>query len=178
MNLQVRENTSDRIMIISDDGMFRESLAQNLSDVGFAIQSFEDGPAALRHLTEAGAPDMLLLDWKMPGMTGIEVLRELRDRNFETPVVFLTVLSDQIYEEAGLLGGAVDFIEKSRGFSILSRRIELILKGSKAHDAPRTGAPEQAVFNHGRLRLQRDANRAIWYDVKSELSLTEFQMVE
>jgi two-component system response regulator ChvI len=165
-------------MIVDDDGMFRESLAQNLSDVGFAIQSFEDGPAALRHLTEAGAPDMILLDWKMPGMTGIEVLRELRDRNFETPVVFLTVLSDQIYEEAGLLGGAVDFIEKSRGFSILSRRIELILKGSKAHDAPRANLPQQAVLNHGKLRLQRDVNRAFWKDVQIDLTLTEFQMVD
>ena len=178
MNLQIRENSTDRIMIVDDDGMFRESLAQNLSDVGFAIQSFEDGPTALRHLTEAGAPDMILLDWKMPGMTGIEVLRELRDRNFETPVVFLTVLSDQIYEEAGLLGGAVDFIEKSRGFSILSRRIELILKGSKAHDAPRANPPQQAVFNHGKLRLQRDVNRAFWKDVQIDLTLTEFQMVD
>ena len=178
MNLQPRDTASDRIMIVDDDGMFRESLAQNLSDVGFDIQSFEDGPAALRHLTEAGAPDMILLDWKMPGMTGIEVLRELRDRNFETPVVFLTVLSDQIYEEAGLLGGAVDFIEKSRGFSILSRRIELILKGSKAHDAPRTGLPQQTVVTYGNVRLQRDVNRAFWKNVQVDLTLTEFQMVD
>jgi two-component system, OmpR family, response regulator ChvI len=178
MNLQPGDTASDRIMIVDDDGMFRESLAQNLSDVGFDIQSFEDGPAALRHLTEAGAPDMILLDWKMPGMTGIEVLRELRDRNFETPVVFLTVLSDQIYEEAGLLGGAVDFIEKSRGFSILSRRIELILKGSKAHDAPRTGLPQQTVVTYGNVRLQRDVNRAFWKNVQVDLTLTEFQMVD
>ena len=178
MNLQIRENANDRIMIVDDDGMFRESLAQNLSDVGFAIQSFEDGPTALRHLSEAGAPDMILLDWKMPGMTGIEVLRELRDRNFETPVVFLTVLSDQIYEEAGLLGGAVDFIEKSRGFSILSRRIELILKGSKSHDAPRANTPQQSVVTYGNVRLQRDVNRAFWKNVQIDLTLTEFQMVD
>ena len=73
MNLHYRDSASERIMIVDDDGMFRESLAQNLSDVGFAIQSFADGAAALRHLTEAGPPDMILLDWKMPGMTGIEV---------------------------------------------------------------------------------------------------------
>src|SRR5258708_15918126 len=116
MNLHYRDSANERVMMLDDDGMFRESLAQNLSDVGFAIQSFEDGPTALRHLTEAGAPDMILLDWKMPGMTGIEVLRELRDRNFETPVVFLTVLSDQIYEEAGLLGGGAHFLANSLGF--------------------------------------------------------------
>jgi two-component system response regulator ChvI len=177
MNLHYRDSMNERIMIVDDDGMFRESLAQNLSDVGFTIQCFADGPAALRHLADAGPPDMILLDWKMPGMTGIEVLRELRDRNFETPVVFLTVLSDQIYEEAGLLGGAVDFIEKSRGFAILSRRIELILKGSKG-DALKPAQPQPDIASHGHARLHRDVNRAFWKDVQVDLTLTEFQMVD
>jgi len=170
--------TSKRIVIVDDDGMFRESLAQNLSDAGFSITSFGDGPTALRHLAETGTPDMILLDWKMPGMTGIEVLRELRDRKVETPVVFLTVLSDQIYEEAGLLGGAVDFVEKSRGFSILSRRIELILKGAKTHEAPARIEPQPVTFTRGHVRLHRDVSRAYWKDSQLDLTLTEFQMVD
>jgi two-component system response regulator ChvI len=178
MNLQFRDTTNERIIIVDDDGMFRESLAQNLSDVGFQIQCFSDGPTALRHLEEEGPPDMILLDWKMPGMTGIEVLRALRDRNVATPVVFLTVLSDQIYEEAGLLGGAVDFIEKSRGFAILSRRIDLILKGSKGSETLKTSPPPPVVANHGNVRLHRDVNRAFWKDVRIDLTLTEFQMVD
>src|SRR5437764_6353539 len=131
MNRHHPEAESGRILIVDDDGMFRESLAQNLNDAGFSTISFGDGVSALRHLGEAGPPDMILLDWKMPGMTGIQVLRHLRDRKVEAPVVFLTVLSDQIYEEAGLLGGAVDFIEKSRSFSIVLHRLELILNGRK-----------------------------------------------
>jgi len=181
MNLHYRESVADRtdrIMIVDDDAMFRESLAQNLSDIGFATQSFSDGPAALRHLAEAGAPSMILLDWKMPGMTGIEVLRELRSRDVDTPVVFLTVLSDQIYEEAGLLGGAVDFIEKSRGFSILRRRIDLILQGSKSSDNPKQQQQLPMVAHHGHVRLHRDVNRAYWKNVQIDLTLTEFQMVD
>ena len=170
--------TSKRILIVDDDGMFRESLAQNLSDAGFATTCFADGPAALRYLAETETPDMILLDWKMPGMTGIEVLRELRERKVETPVVFLTVLSDQIYEEAGLLGGAVDFVEKARGFSILSRRIELILKGAKAHEVPARSEPQAATLNRGHVRLQRDVSRAYWKDLQIDLTLTEFQMVD
>src|SRR6266481_7883840 len=135
MNLHHPEQESGRSLIVDDDGLFRESLARNLSDAGFATTSFGDGVSALQHLTDSGPPDMILLDWKMPGMTGIQVLRQLRDRRVEAPVVFLTVLSDQIYEEAGLLGGAVDFIEKSRSFSILSRRVELIIHGFKGRDA-------------------------------------------
>src|SRR5579871_4486802 len=154
--------TSKRIVIVDDDGMFRESLAQNLSDAGFAITSFPDGPAALRHLAETGTPDMILLDWKMPGMTGIEVLRELRDRKVETPVVFLTVLSDQIYEEAGLLGGAVDFVEKSRGFSILLKRIELILSGQKTQKSAPSSPEAASVVQLGQLTLRFDSRRASW----------------
>src|ERR1051325_1950954 len=107
MNLQYHEQSAGNVLIIDDDGMFRESLSENLSDAGFATTTFSDGPSALPHLSEAGQADITLLDWKMPGMTGIEVLRHLRERKIESPVVFLTVLSDQIYEEAGLPGGGV-----------------------------------------------------------------------
>jgi two-component system response regulator ChvI len=178
MNLHHRDLSNRRVLIVDDDGMFRESLTQNLSDAGFSTMAFADGPSALRHLTESGTPDMILLDWKMPGMTGIEVLRELRERKVETPVVFLTVLSDQIYEEAGLLGGAVDFIEKSRGFSILARRMELILNGSKGSEKPANGQPQPVTVTHGHVRLHRDVNRAFWKDVQIDLTLTEFQMVD
>src|SRR5262252_10747162 len=147
MELNHRDRRSGQILIVDDDGMFRESLVQNLSDAGYVTIGFGDGPAALTHLNAGEAPDVILLDWKMPGMTGIEVLRELRKQKIEIPVVFLTVLSDQIYEEAGLLGGAVDFIEKSRSFSILFRRIELILKGHKGSDAPKVGAAQPTVVD-------------------------------
>ena len=79
----------------------------------------------------------------MPEMNGIEVLKQLRARSIDVPVVFLTVLSDQIYEEAALLGGAVDFVEKSRSFTILRRRIELIVgrPGGHRHPLPRDLRP-------------------------------------
>src|SRR6266850_5732616 len=156
MELNHKDRRSGQILIVDDDGMFRESLVQNLSDAGFVTIGFEDGPSALSHLAQAHIPDIILLDWKMPGMTGIEVLRELRRQKIETPVVFLTVLSDQIYEEAGLLGGAVDFIEKSRSFSIISRRIELILNGYKGINPPRNAQQQPLNVTHGRLQLKRD----------------------
>jgi two-component system, OmpR family, response regulator ChvI len=178
MNLHYPEQETGRILIVDDDGMFRESLAQNLSDAGFKTTSFDNGPSALHHLAEAGAPDMILLDWKMPGMTGIEVLRHLRDRNVDAPVVFLTVLSDQIYEEAGLLGGAVDFIEKSRSFSILLHRLELILGGQKRRNAEKSATQETELFQQGDLQLRRDTNRALWKNTRVELTQTEFQIVD
>src|SRR5262245_47120193 len=163
MELSPRDRPSGEIVIVDDDGMFRESLIQNLSDAGYVAIGFGDGPTALNHLAQANVPDIILLDWKMPGMTGIEVLRQLRSQRIEAPVVFLTVLSDQIYEEAGLLGGAVDFIEKSRSFQILSRRVELILNGYKGRNGQKaavaavTGALRQPlVIKHGYILLRCD----------------------
>jgi two-component system response regulator ChvI len=175
MTLQYSEQSAGRVLIVDDDGMFRESLSENLSDAGFVTTAFADGPSALHYLSEMGSPDIILLDWKMPGMTGIEVLRHLRERKIESPVVFLTVLSDQIYEEAGLLGGAVDFIEKSRSFAILSRRLELILNGRKGETGKN---PQSESLEHGALQLRRDVNRAFWKGIQVELTLTEFQMVD
>jgi two-component system response regulator ChvI len=168
---------TSRIMIVDDDDMFRESVMQNLSDAGFSVDAFSNGPAALGAIKEGYAPEMILLDWKMPGMTGIEVLRELRQLEVDAPVVFLTVLNDQIYEEAGLLGGAVDFIEKARSFSILFRRIELILEGRKGNVAAK---PDQQLptVEHGALELRRGVNRAYWRNKQVDLTLTEFHILD
>jgi two-component system, OmpR family, response regulator ChvI len=168
---------SGRILLVDDDAMFRESLIQNLSDAGFGTRAYSDGASALRDLGKTELPDVILLDWKMPRMTGIEVLRSLRKLAIDVPVVFLTVLSDQFYEEAGLLEGAVDFVEKSRSFSILLRRIELILRG-KGRETAALAPQKPAVFNLEEIRLHRDVKRAYWKNTLIELTLTEFQMVE
>ena len=101
------------VVIVDDDDLFRESLEQNLTESDFKVIGFADAPAALDHLSSAGDADLVLLDWKMAPMSGIELLRRLRESGAEVPVIFLTALSDQIYEEAALIVGAVDFVEKS-----------------------------------------------------------------
>ncbi|HXP76669.1 MAG TPA: response regulator, partial [Stellaceae bacterium] len=79
-----------RVLLIDDDDEFRESLSLNLMDEGFAVTTFASGPSALEHLAAGESVDVILLDWRMPGMNGLEVLRELRQRGVMTPVIFLT----------------------------------------------------------------------------------------
>jgi two-component system response regulator ChvI len=180
--------TDTRVAIVDDDDLFRESLETNLVDAGFGVQTFSDGAAALDHFRTGSTPfDLVLLDWKMPGLNGIEVLRQLRDDGHTVPVIFLTVLSDQIYEEAALSSGAVDFVEKSRSFSILVRRIELILGGSKGQQRSGNGNTSEVSMpangedaSHvqlGRLELNLKSSRAFWRTIEINLSLTEFRMV-
>jgi two-component system response regulator ChvI len=166
-----------RILVVDDDPLFRESVEQNLLDAGFAVTALESGPALLDFLAGGGTGDLVLLDWKMPGMNGIEVLRRLRANRAELPVIFLTVLSDQIYEEAALVGGAVDFVEKARSFAILLKRIQLILGGTKGGPPAKAMPVPGGEVTVGALVLYLDSSRAAWGGRKVDLSLTEFRMV-
>jgi two-component system, OmpR family, response regulator ChvI len=167
--------TQTRLLLVDDDDFFRESLGLNLIDEGFAVTSFSNGNDTLKYFEAGGDADVLLLDWRMPGMDGLEVLRQLRRRGLQTPVIFLTVLSDDIYEEAALEGGAVDFIDKSKRLSILLKRVNLIAEGRRT--AQEVGGSSQGSIELGHLSLRTDTSRAYWKTAELELTLTEFNIV-
>ncbi|WP_096701625.1 response regulator transcription factor [Magnetospirillum sp. 15-1] len=164
--------SSKLIGIVDDDPLFRETLAGNLGDAGYEVEAWNCGEDFLAGLEAGIRLDLVLLDWKMPGLNGIEVLRRMRATHMELPAIFLTVLSDQIFEEAALLGGAVDFIEKSRSFTILERRVRLILNRS----AP-LAADGDDPLRAGELTLDLESRRAYWRGQLVELTLGEFAMV-
>jgi two-component system response regulator ChvI len=169
--------TRGHVLVVDDDALFRESVSTNLTDAGFSTDCFGEGLAAINHLSGRPSADLVLLDWKMPGMTGIEVLQRMRSEKIDIPVIFLTVLGAQIYEEAGLLGGAVDFVEKSRSFSILLRRIELILNGQKTRMQAQASREGESVIQRDSLTLRFDSRRAAWHDADVQLTLTEFNIL-
>lgn len=166
-----------RVALVDDDDLFRESLSLNLADEGFQVLEFDRAQPALDFFAGGGQADVVLLDWRMPPMDGIELLRRLRARGIDVPVIFLTVLSDQVYEEAALAGGAVDFVEKSRSLSILLKRMRIIVDGRKGGDAP-AAEPQSTTVRVGELELRLDVARAFWRGVRVELTLTEFNIVK
>ena len=167
--------TMPHLVLVDDDDLFRESLSLNLIDEGYQVTSFGNARDALAYLHAGGGADVVLLDWRMPNLTGLEVLRRLRHAGITTPVIFLTVLSDDIYEEAALEGGAVDFIDKSRRLPILLRRLELIAEGTRPA-ADRDPRPAMSI-RLGPLELRFDTNRALWAGRVIDLTLTEFKIV-
>src|SRR5262245_65453047 len=124
-------DTAKHVVVVDDDPLFRESLGLNLAEYGFNVTDFNDGAGALKHFTNGGTADAVLLDWRMPGIDGLTVLRRMREKDIQVPVIFLTVLSDEIYEEEALHWGAVDFIDKSRSLAIILQRLRLITQGAK-----------------------------------------------
>jgi two-component system response regulator ChvI len=111
----------------------------------------------------------------MPNLTGLDVLRGMRAAGVTIPVIFLTVLSDDIYEEAALDGGAVDFIDKSRRLPILLKRLQLIAEGGRPSAEPEP--PRAPLLRLGPLTLRFDTNRAVWVGRVVDLTLTEFKIL-
>ena len=167
------------VVLTDDDELFRESLGLNLADEGYDVTSFANGQETLTYLQEGGEADVLLLDWRMPELTGIDVLRRLRRAGIGIPVIFLTALSDDIYEQAALEGGAVDFIDKSRRLPILLKRLDLIAEGVRTGQKPDVfpAAEPPPALRLGALELNYRSNRALWADQMVDLSLTEFRIV-
>jgi len=154
------------LLLVDDDDLFRESLGLNLIDEGYEVTSFANGRDVLAYLDQGGGADVMLLDWRMPNLTGLDVLRQIRAAGTSIPVIFLTVLSDDIYEEAALESGAVDFIDKSRRLPILLKRLQLIAEGGRPSSEPEPA--RASTLQLGRLTLRFDISRAVWLSSASE----------
>jgi two-component system response regulator ChvI len=160
------------LVLVDDDDMLRDVLAGNLVEVGFAVNQFNDPAQALVFFeSERRDTDLLILDWRMPGMTGLELLKRLRAGGVETPALFFTSHNDILFEEAALTFGAVDFIDKTRSFAILRKRIELIL------DRARHIEPTPPPLSSGSLTLDEGSHAARWNGQVIDLTFGEYRVI-
>ncbi len=169
--LAINADTPETIVIVDDDGLLRRTMAANLEDAGYRPASFDGGRAVLQYFAEGGRGAAVLLDWHMPEIDGPEVLRQLRANGHDVPVIFLTGHNQPIYEEAALAGGAVDFVDKSKSFSIILQRLKLALAGAKGTPGA-TAEPAKGIsFDH-------DSARAFWQGRQVDLTLSEYKVVK
>ncbi len=116
-----------KILIIEDEPGIISFLRQGLEEEGFEVKACTDGEKGLQLMLEEAA-DLVLLDWMLPSMPGIEVCRRFRLQNSLTPVIFLTA-RDTLHDTiAGLQSGANDFIKKPFHFEELLERIKVQLR--------------------------------------------------
>ena len=118
---------SERILLIEDDPSIVAGLELNLSLEGYEVVSAADGERGLR-LAEEASPDLVLLDIMLPGMNGLEVLRQLRRRDAELPVLILTARGEEPDKVLGLQVGADDYISKPFSLSELRARVNAFLR--------------------------------------------------
>src|ERR1700748_2449031 len=131
---------SASIALVDDDRNILTSVSIALQAEGFAVRIYSDGEAALKAFAE-NAPDLVVLDIKMPRMDGMEVLRRLREKS-QVPVIFLTSKDDELDEALGLAMAADDYIANPSSLRLLIARIRAILRRTDARMAP---PPEEAT---------------------------------
>jgi DNA-binding NtrC family response regulator len=100
-----------KILLVDDEPLNLDLLDQELSDLGYDIETARDGAQALKAMAEV-APDLVLLDYQMPGMNGIEVLSEIRKKNADLPVIMITAYGTIERAVEAIKSGADDFVTK------------------------------------------------------------------
>jgi two-component system, NtrC family, response regulator AtoC len=102
---------NDKILIVDDEPSNRNILSQELSHTGYVVETASDGREALRKV-ESSRPDLIILDYMMPDLSGLEVLEELRKRENDTPVVMITAYGTMERAVEAMKEGAYDFITR------------------------------------------------------------------
>ncbi len=143
------------IRIVDDDGDLRDALLYMLSQEGWEAAAFPDAESFLRSAAPS-APGVLILDVRMPGMSGIELHRELRRRGFEQPVIFLTAHGDIDMAVEELRHGAFHFLQKpldpEKLLSAVAQAVEPTAESGSACRPSRKFAPASRRFDPASAR--------------------------
>ena len=122
--------TAERILVIEDEESYRDSLSFLLGREGFVVSLAETGPRGVEEFARRGA-DVVLLDLMLPGMSGAEVFKVLRERT-DVPIIMVTAKDDQVDKIIGLELGADDYVTKPYSGRELVARIRAVLRRQAA----------------------------------------------
>jgi two-component system response regulator MprA len=157
------------ILIADDDERLRKMLQRTLAYEGFDVQGAADGRAAMDQV-DACRPDLIVLDWMMPGLDGIEVVRRLRAGDDHTMVLMLTARDAIENRVQGLQSGADDYLVKPFAPAELVARVHALLRRSESH------AKQKLSFSD--LTLNLSSRQARRRDRTIDLTPTEYSLLE
>ena len=160
------------VLVVEDEAALATLLRYNLEKNGFRVEEAGDGQEALNRIAET-TPDLVLLDWMLPTLSGIEVCRQIRRRH-ETrnlPVIMVTARSEDQDAVRGLNTGADDYITKPFSMEALLARMRALLRRSGAAPAKGSLAFHDIAMDLATHRVQR-SGRAV------HLGPTEFRLLE
>jgi len=160
-----------KILVVDDEAPIRMMIRQALQRSGFEVSEAIDGYDALTKIADA-MPDLMLLDWMMPRMSGIDLARQLRREadSRELPIIMLTARAEEDDRVKGLDCGADDYVSKPFSPRELVARINAVLRRSNP-------AEEDGIIEHGQLRLDADSHRVMVDSDELELGPTEFKLL-
>jgi len=159
-----------RILIVEDEPSISNFIRDGLEEEGFAVDVADNGKKGLQMaLDNLEEYDVILLDWMLPGMSGIEICRTVRLENKVVPIIFLTAkdtVDDVVF---GLETGANDYIRKPFSFEELLARIRVLMRKNETHTT---------VFSAGDIVLNIEKHTVTKKGNQIELTQKEFSLLE
>ena len=158
-----------RVLVVEDERDLNRVISKRLEKAGYCVDSCFDGEEALEYI-EAGEFDAVVMDIMMPKMDGLEVVKRMREKKIDVPVLFLTAKDTVSDRVAGLDAGAEDYLIKPFAFEELLARIRVMMRKSAGRATNE--------FLAGDLKLDT-ATRRVWRgDDEISLSAKEFDILE
>ena len=163
---------SPKVMIVEDEEALSVLLRYNLEAEGYLVETIGHGEEADIVLQES-VPDLLILDWMLPGVSGIELCRRLRARpNTERlPVIMLTARGEETERVRGLATGADDYLVKPFSTPELMARVRALLRRSKP-------ALISSILRYADIELDRESHRVHRERREVRLGPTEFRLLD
>ena len=160
-----------RILIVEDEASIRDMVAFALRKADMEAIHAADAHAALVAMAET-PPDLVLLDWMLPGMTGLELARRLRreERHAAVPIIMLTARGEEMDRVSGLEAGVDDYVVKPFSTRELIARVKAVLRRAQGDDG--TGSVEI-----GGLRIDGPAHRVYAHGSQVEIGPTEYRLL-
>jgi len=160
------------ILVVEDEAALLALLRYNLERQGFIVEEATDGQEALIRIAEA-KPDLVLLDWMLPAMSGIEVCRQIRRRpaTRDLPVIMVTARTEDQDAVRALDTGADDYISKPFAVEALMARIRALLRRS-------SNVPAKGSITYLDLAMDQDAHRVTRNGRALHLGPTEYRLLE
>ncbi len=159
-----------RILLVEDEAAIAGFLKEGLEEEGFAVDVANNGRQGLEMaMDNLQEYDIILLDWMLPGFSGIEICRSIRKENKIVPIIFLTAkdtVDDTVF---ALETGANDYLKKPFAFEELLARIRVLLRNKEG---------EQNVFRAGNILLDVDIHLVTKNEISVELTQKEFALLE
>lgn len=165
-----------KILIVEDDAAITLGLEGALQDDGYETHTARTGPEGLR-LAKERQPDLLILDLMLPGMSGLEICKRLRDEGSKTPVIMLTSKAEENDKVLGLELGADDYVTKPFSLRELLARVRAHLRREGAA-SPAAAETKPEKFAFGAVLVDFKRHQVLKANVPQELTNREFRLLE
>lgn len=159
----------NRILLVDDEEGVRQLVQGYLEQAGFNVATAADGTGALAKFNTY-QPDLVVLDWMLPGLDGIEVAKRIRQQS-NVPIIMLTARADEGDRIKGLELGADDYVVKPFSARELEARVRAVLRRSQGDSTRAT------ILESGDLRVEIDKHEVLVGEERAELSPMEFDLL-